>query len=234
MASFAQAPKRSADRAAEGRRRAGRAVDRRPAPRREGRRVGRRRGDRAGRRGRRPHRLGADHAAAAPGASTRSAHPGDRAPAASSTAAASSPRSAYGAAGVAMGTRFLLTPRHGRARGGEGATTSARRVTDTVVTTQIDGVPHRVLAPSSSTSSSPAAARCAALPRALRQRVAVPQALGHLARRRWRRRAWRCASAGPHLDADADGGQRADAHQGRAGRRQGRRRACCRAGRSSA
>lgn len=51
---------------------------------------------------------------------------------------------AYGAAGVAMGTRFLLTSdspvpeavkRH----------YLARSVTDTVVTRQVDGVPHRVL-----------------------------------------------------------------------------------------
>jgi NAD(P)H-dependent flavin oxidoreductase YrpB (nitropropane dioxygenase family) len=51
---------------------------------------------------------------------------------------------AYGAAGVAMGTRFLLTQ--------ESTVPSAvkqfyldRAVTDTVVTARIDGVPHRVL-----------------------------------------------------------------------------------------
>jgi NAD(P)H-dependent flavin oxidoreductase YrpB (nitropropane dioxygenase family) len=51
---------------------------------------------------------------------------------------------AYGAAGVAMGTRFLLTK--------ESTVPDAvkqyylgRAVTDTVVTTRIDGVPHRVL-----------------------------------------------------------------------------------------
>src|SRR5262249_19661167 len=51
---------------------------------------------------------------------------------------------AYGAAGIAMGTRFLLT---------QASTVPdvvqpfyvARTVTDTVVTTRIDGVPHRVL-----------------------------------------------------------------------------------------
>lgn len=51
---------------------------------------------------------------------------------------------AYGAAGVAMGTRFLLTQ--------ESTVPDAvkrfyleRALTDTVVTTQVDGVPHRVL-----------------------------------------------------------------------------------------
>src|SRR5918994_5860050 len=50
----------------------------------------------------------------------------------------------YGAAGVAMGTRFLLTsdstvPDAVKQR------YLGRTVTDTVVTTQVDGVPHRVL-----------------------------------------------------------------------------------------
>jgi NAD(P)H-dependent flavin oxidoreductase YrpB (nitropropane dioxygenase family) len=51
---------------------------------------------------------------------------------------------AYGAAGVAMGTRFLLTKE-------SPAPDSIKRyylgqgVTDTVVTTRVDGVPHRVL-----------------------------------------------------------------------------------------
>ena len=51
---------------------------------------------------------------------------------------------AYGAVGVAMGTRFLLT-----AESPVGAAVKdvylSRSVTDTVVTRQVDGVPHRVL-----------------------------------------------------------------------------------------
>src|SRR5581483_11740323 len=51
---------------------------------------------------------------------------------------------AYGADGIAMGTRFLLT-----AESPVGAAVKdfylSRSVTDTVVTTQVDGVPHRVL-----------------------------------------------------------------------------------------
>ena len=77
VASFAQAPEAGADRQAQGRRRRRHPVDRRQAPRREGGRVGRRRRARAGRRGRRPHRRGADHAAAAAGRRRRR-HPGDR------------------------------------------------------------------------------------------------------------------------------------------------------------
>jgi NAD(P)H-dependent flavin oxidoreductase YrpB (nitropropane dioxygenase family) len=51
---------------------------------------------------------------------------------------------AYGAAGIAMGTRFLLTT-----DSPVGAAVKreylARTLTDTVVTTRVDGVPHRVL-----------------------------------------------------------------------------------------
>ena len=51
---------------------------------------------------------------------------------------------AYGADGIAMGTRFLLT-----AESPVGAAVKdfylGKSVTDTVVTTQVDGVPHRVL-----------------------------------------------------------------------------------------
>jgi NAD(P)H-dependent flavin oxidoreductase YrpB (nitropropane dioxygenase family) len=51
---------------------------------------------------------------------------------------------AYGAAGVAMGTRFLLTtdsPVGDEVK----ALYLSKSVTDTLVTTQVDGVPHRVL-----------------------------------------------------------------------------------------
>ncbi|HVA61091.1 MAG TPA: nitronate monooxygenase [Mycobacteriales bacterium] len=51
---------------------------------------------------------------------------------------------AYGAAGVAMGTRFLLT-RDSPVPQGVKEHYLARSVTDTVVTTQVDGIPHRVL-----------------------------------------------------------------------------------------
>jgi NAD(P)H-dependent flavin oxidoreductase YrpB (nitropropane dioxygenase family) len=51
---------------------------------------------------------------------------------------------AYGAAGVAMGTRFLLTTDSPVADAVK-ALYLAKSVTDTLVTTQVDGVPHRVL-----------------------------------------------------------------------------------------
>jgi NAD(P)H-dependent flavin oxidoreductase YrpB (nitropropane dioxygenase family) len=51
---------------------------------------------------------------------------------------------AYGASGVAMGTRFLLT-RESTVPDVVKRAYLERGVTDTVVTTQVDGVPHRVL-----------------------------------------------------------------------------------------
>ena len=51
---------------------------------------------------------------------------------------------AYGASGVAMGTRFLLTRESPVGQAVKDVYLS-KTVTDTVVTTQVDGVPHRVL-----------------------------------------------------------------------------------------
>jgi len=51
---------------------------------------------------------------------------------------------AYGAVGVAMGTRFLLTRESPVGQAVKDVYLS-KSVTDTVVTTQVDGVPHRVL-----------------------------------------------------------------------------------------
>ncbi len=51
---------------------------------------------------------------------------------------------AYGADGIAMGTRFLLTSDSAVPRAVKDFYL-ARSVTDTMVTTQVDGVPHRVL-----------------------------------------------------------------------------------------
>ena len=51
---------------------------------------------------------------------------------------------AYGAAGIAMGTRFLLTSDSPVGDAVKQAL-PGRHVTDTVVTTRVDGVPHRVL-----------------------------------------------------------------------------------------
>jgi NAD(P)H-dependent flavin oxidoreductase YrpB (nitropropane dioxygenase family) len=51
---------------------------------------------------------------------------------------------AYGAQGIAMGTRFLLT-RESPVAAAVKDVYLAKSVTETVVTTQVDGVPHRVL-----------------------------------------------------------------------------------------
>ena len=51
---------------------------------------------------------------------------------------------AYGAAGIAMGTRFLLTAESPVGQAVKDFYLS-KSVTDTLVTTQVDGVPHRVL-----------------------------------------------------------------------------------------
>src|SRR5207302_4765269 len=51
---------------------------------------------------------------------------------------------AYGASGIAMGTRFLLTS-DSPVPDAVKRTYLSKSVTDTVVTTQVDGVPHRVL-----------------------------------------------------------------------------------------
>jgi NAD(P)H-dependent flavin oxidoreductase YrpB (nitropropane dioxygenase family) len=51
---------------------------------------------------------------------------------------------AYGAAGIAMGTRFLLT-RESTVPEAVKRFYLERAVTDTIVTTQVDGMPHRVL-----------------------------------------------------------------------------------------
>jgi NAD(P)H-dependent flavin oxidoreductase YrpB (nitropropane dioxygenase family) len=51
---------------------------------------------------------------------------------------------AYGAAGIAMGTRFLLT-QESTVPDAVKQVYLAKGVTDTVVTTEVDGVPHRVL-----------------------------------------------------------------------------------------
>jgi NAD(P)H-dependent flavin oxidoreductase YrpB (nitropropane dioxygenase family) len=73
---------------------------------------------------------------------------------------------AYGAAGIAMGTRFLLTA---DSAVGEAVkqTYLDKAVTDTLVTTQVDGVPHRVLR-TDFTEKLDKAGSLSSLPRALR------------------------------------------------------------------
>ncbi len=76
---------------------------------------------------------------------------------------------AYGAAGVAMGTRFLLT-RDSQVPQAVKDVYLAKAVTDTVVTTQVDGWPHRVLR-TPFVEHLEHAGRVTALPRAVRNAV---------------------------------------------------------------
>ena len=83
---------------------------------------------------------------------------------------------AYGAAGVAMGTRFLLT-RESTVPDTVKQYYLARSVTDTVVTTRIDGVPHRVLR-TEFVDELERSNAVTALPRALRNAVAFKKLSG--------------------------------------------------------
>src|SRR4051812_37200473 len=76
---------------------------------------------------------------------------------------------AYGAAGIAMGTRFLLTQDSQVPRAVKDVYLS-KNVTETVVTTQVDGWPHRVLR-TAFVEHLEHAGRVTALPRALRNAV---------------------------------------------------------------
>ncbi len=83
---------------------------------------------------------------------------------------------AYGAAGVAMGTRFLLTS--DSTVGDEvKAVYLGKGLTDTVVTTRVDGMPHRVLR-TSFVEGLERAGRVASLARALRNAVAFRKVSG--------------------------------------------------------
>ncbi len=82
----------------------------------------------------------------------------------------------YGAAGVAMGTRFLLTsdsavPDEVKQRYLQAS------VSDAVVTSRVDGLPHRMLR-TSVVDSAESSARLRQLPRALRQAVALKKLTG--------------------------------------------------------
>jgi NAD(P)H-dependent flavin oxidoreductase YrpB (nitropropane dioxygenase family) len=83
---------------------------------------------------------------------------------------------AYGAAGVAMGTRFLLT-QESTVPDAVKQYYLARAVADTVVTTRIDGVPHRVLRTEFVDELEQTNAAMA-LPRAVRNAVAFKRLTG--------------------------------------------------------
>ena len=83
---------------------------------------------------------------------------------------------AYGAAGIAMGTRFLLT-RDSQVPQAVKDVYLGKTVTDTVVTTQVDGWPHRVLR-TPFVEHLEKAGRATALPRALRNAVGFQRLSG--------------------------------------------------------
>jgi NAD(P)H-dependent flavin oxidoreductase YrpB (nitropropane dioxygenase family) len=83
---------------------------------------------------------------------------------------------AYGAAGIAMGTRFLLT-RDSQVPQAVKDVYLAKTVNDTVVTTQVDGWPHRVLR-TSFVEHLERAGRVTALPRAVRNAVGFQRLSG--------------------------------------------------------
>jgi NAD(P)H-dependent flavin oxidoreductase YrpB (nitropropane dioxygenase family) len=83
---------------------------------------------------------------------------------------------AYGAVGVAMGTRFLLTSDSPVARAVKDIYLS-KSVTDTVVTTEVDGVPHRVLR-TEFVDRLVSSGRLRRLPRAVRNAVAFKKISG--------------------------------------------------------
>ncbi|MBV8560029.1 MAG: nitronate monooxygenase [Acidimicrobiia bacterium] len=83
---------------------------------------------------------------------------------------------AYGASGIAMGTRFLLT-RDSQVPQAVKDVYLGKTVTDTVVTTQVDGWPHRVLR-TPFVEHLEKAGRATALPRALRNAVGFQRLSG--------------------------------------------------------
>jgi NAD(P)H-dependent flavin oxidoreductase YrpB (nitropropane dioxygenase family) len=83
---------------------------------------------------------------------------------------------AYGAAGIAMGTRFLLTS-DSTVPNAVKQVYLSKAVTDTLVTTQVDGVPHRVLR-TEFTEELDKTNAVTSLPRAIRNALAFKQLSG--------------------------------------------------------
>ncbi len=83
---------------------------------------------------------------------------------------------AYGAAGIAMGTRFLLT-QDSSVGDAVKQVYLGKTVTDTLVTTQVDGVPHRVLR-TDFTEKLDRGSSVTSLPRAVRNAMRFKQLSG--------------------------------------------------------
>ncbi len=119
---------------------------------------------------------------------------------------------AWGADGIAMGTRFLLT-QESRVPDAVKDVYLATAPTGTVVTTALDGAPQRVIRTDvvDRIERSPALLR---FPRALAAALAVPQGHRHAGLGARARGPGHEAEPGPDLVAGGAGGQRADAHPG--------------------
>ncbi len=124
---------------------------------------------------------------------------------------------AYGAAGIAMGTRFLLT-QESTVPDAVKQSYLERTVTDTVVTTRVDGVPHRVLRTElvehleQANAVTRLPARCAtrSRSRSCRARRGARSSREGLAMQQ---------EGQPDVDAGRDGREHADVAEGRDGRR---------------
>ena len=132
---------------------------------------------------------------------------------------------AYGAAGIAMGTRFLLTQESQVPQAVKDVYLS-KSVTDTVVTTQVDGWPHRVLR-TPFVEHLEHTGRVTALPRALKNAVAFQRLSGTpwremvgegLAMRKAQELSWSPGRhGGQHAHAVEEGHGRRPARPGRDG-----------------
>ena len=138
------------------------------------------------------------------------------APAASSAGAGLVAALAYGAAGIAMGTRFLLTA-ESRVPDAVKELYLGTPVTGTVVTTKVDGAPQRVVR-TELVDHLESQSWLRALPRALRSAYRLPPGDRHHRRLAAARGACHEGGQRAHVGPGRHGGQRADDDQGRARR----------------
>ena len=124
---------------------------------------------------------------------------------------------AWGAAGVTMGTRFLLT-RESTVPDAIKARYVAATVTDTVVTEALDGAPQRVIR-TDLVDELERATVVTRLPRAVANALAFRKVTGTPLKPPSQGGAGHAQAPGPHPEPAGHGGQRPHAHQGRPGRR---------------
>ncbi len=128
----------------------------------------------------------------------------------------------YGAAGVAMGTRFLLSA-ESRVPDAVKRLYLETPVTGTVVTTKVDGAPQRVVR-TDLVAHLEGQSWLRSLPRAVRSAFAFRKEIGHQPDRVAPRGARHETGQRPHVVTGRHGGQRTGHDEGRPGRRAHRRR----------